>query len=55
MRSTNLAPTHATEHDKIAHFGSAVFTHDETVKAYPNLGKPLVFKGEVKLPGQLQG
>jgi hypothetical protein len=38
----------------VAHFGSMIFTHDETVKAYPHLGTPIFFKNPVNLPAALQ-
>ncbi len=38
----------------VAHFGMLIYTHDETVRAYPHLGNPIFFKNAVKLPGQLQ-
>jgi hypothetical protein len=38
----------------VAHFGSMIFTHDETVKAYPHLGQPIFFKNPVNLPPALQ-
>ncbi|MBL8685641.1 MAG: hypothetical protein JNK05_41070 [Myxococcales bacterium] len=34
--------------------GSMIFTHDETVKAYPHLGQPIFFKNPVKIPPSLQ-
>jgi hypothetical protein len=34
--------------------GSMIFTHDETVKAYPHLGQPIFFKNPVNLPPALQ-
>lgn len=38
----------------VAHFGSMLFTHDETVKAYPHLGQPIFFKNPVNIPPALQ-
>jgi hypothetical protein len=38
----------------VAHFGTMIFTHDETVKAYPHLGNPIFFKNPVNLPAALQ-
>jgi hypothetical protein len=38
----------------VARFGTMIFTHDETVKAYPHLGQPIFFKNPVNLPPALQ-
>lgn len=38
----------------VAHFGMLIYTHDETVRAYPHLGSPIFFKNAVNLPANLQ-
>ncbi len=38
----------------VAHFGSMILTHDETVRAYPHLGAPIFFKQPINVPASLQ-
>lgn len=38
----------------VMHIGSAIHTHDETVRSYPQLGRPILFEKPLDLPPQLQ-
>ena len=36
------------------HVGGMIHTHDETVRAFPQLGQPIYFKQPLQLPAQLK-